>query len=160
MASAEGLAAAEGAGEIAADSVGGTELQGLTKLIFGQCVLTNTEATTDVSTHVAMLKVCNIAGTDSDDSVIVTLNDMNICLDDRFVQSQNGFVRVYIKNECSIEVPPGAGSTIGVIVYDKQGAVIRAPATCQGLRREATRQSGISGSTSLARFASDSCHPR
>ena len=66
-----------------------------------------------------MLKVCNIAGTDSDDSVIVTLNDMNICLDDGFVQSQNGFVRVYIKNECSIEVPPDAGSTIGVIVYDK-----------------------------------------
>jgi hypothetical protein len=110
---------AVGASELAADSVGGSELQAVTKLLFGQCVLTNSEATSPLSVHVAMTKDCTIAGTDSDDSVIVTLNDMNVCLDDGLVQSHNGFVRVHIKNECSIEVPPGAGSTIGIVVYDK-----------------------------------------
>lgn len=47
------------AAEIATDAVGAAELQGLTKLLFGQCILTAQEATSSINAGETLGKGCN-----------------------------------------------------------------------------------------------------
>ncbi|MGI0016792.1 MAG: hypothetical protein ACREBU_25510, partial [Nitrososphaera sp.] len=55
------------AADIGVDAVGGSELQGVTKLLFGQCVLTSAQNFEVVLPGNGLLIGCNISGVDSDD---------------------------------------------------------------------------------------------
>lgn len=110
---------AVGSSEIAANTVGGSELAGVTKLLFGQCTLTNEEATSGVAIGAFITVDCTISGVDSDDSVSATLNDMQSCFELLHADAKSGFARVYILNDCDSIFAPGAGSSIAVIVFDR-----------------------------------------
>src|SRR5688500_101296 len=56
------------AAEIATDAVGAAELQGVTKLLFGQCVPTDTQKTTSIAAANTIAITCSISGVDTDDS--------------------------------------------------------------------------------------------
>ncbi|MGH9876845.1 MAG: hypothetical protein ACREBU_06825 [Nitrososphaera sp.] len=114
---------AVGESEIAADAVGGSELIGVTKLLFGQCTLTNEEATTTVPPGGRLNVDCIISGVDSDDSAIVTRNAGTACFDlvaavPQSGDVKSGFVTVVFRNECSFDAFMGHGK-IGIIVFDK-----------------------------------------
>jgi len=107
------------AAEIATDAVGGAELQGVTKLLFGRCVLTNEKATTEVSSGSVIPVTCNINGVDGDDSAIATRNDGIGCFGIQTVQTGPGNVVVTLLNDCDSPAIVGSGATIGIIVFDK-----------------------------------------
>ncbi|MGH9878357.1 MAG: hypothetical protein ACRD5H_12035, partial [Nitrososphaerales archaeon] len=69
------------AADIGADAVGGSELIGVTKLLFGQCTLTSAEASLSVSPGSLNGVNCSISGVDGDDSAIATLGSANSCFD-------------------------------------------------------------------------------
>jgi hypothetical protein len=108
------------AAEIATDSVGAAELQGVTKLLFGQCIPTNTLRTTPINGGNFIAVQCNIIGIDDDDSASATLNDSSsTCFEVRGANLASGYVRVVVVNECGFSVALGEGSSIALIVYDK-----------------------------------------
>ena len=111
---------AVGSSEIATDAVGAAELQGVTKLLFGQCIPTNTLRTTPINGGNFIAVQCNITGIDDDDSASATLNDSSsTCFEVRGANLASGYVRVVVVNECGFSVALGEGSSIAVIVYDK-----------------------------------------
>lgn len=106
------------AAEIATDAVGAAEIQGVTKLLFGQCVLSSSENSISITAGAFLTKSCNISGVDSDDSAIALINAGNDCFE---VQSADLFtnqVLVDLKNDCATTQQVIAGK-IGVIVFDK-----------------------------------------
>jgi hypothetical protein len=108
------------AADIGADAVGGSELIGVTKLLFGQCVLTNTEATTVVPTNSRLSIECTINGVDDNDSVIATLsNPAVLCFSVVGAITDPNEVNVTLWNHCLGPASIGVGSTIGIIVLDK-----------------------------------------
>lgn len=112
------------AAEIATDAVGAAELQGVTKLQFGECVLTDAEKTKVVPAASTLLKTCNIAGVDDDDLAIATLNisfgGISSCFPMVYVVTESGHVNVIFKNTCPFEAAIGsAAGPIGILVYDK-----------------------------------------
>jgi len=108
-----------GASEIAANSVGASELIGVTKLLFGQCVLTSEEASTPTNPGILRGITCTISGVDTDDSAVATLNGGNNCFDAHQALTESGNVLVYLKNNCSSSQTVGPGGKIGIIVFDK-----------------------------------------
>jgi len=107
------------AAEIASDSVGGSELIGVTKLLFGQCVLTSSEYSTNLDPGIGTFVTCTISGVDNDDSAVATFNDGNSCIVVARTATLSGEVHVAIRNACPTAQTAGAGSMIAVIVYDK-----------------------------------------
>ncbi|MGH9879220.1 MAG: hypothetical protein ACRD5H_16440, partial [Nitrososphaerales archaeon] len=108
------------AADIGADAVGGSELQGVTKLLFGQCVLTSGENFEVVLPGNGLLIGCNISGVDSDDSASATMTSGSNCFAvTRADASSSSGVIVIIRNVCKTNQIPGSGSEIAVIVYDK-----------------------------------------
>lgn len=111
------------AAEIATDAVGGSELVGVTKLLFGQCVLTNAEYTNVQIPGGEVSVQCAISGVDSDDSAVATLNKSSSCFKVSRAVPASGLVFVLLRNDCSSNSSVGAGGTdggkIAVIVYDK-----------------------------------------
>jgi hypothetical protein len=107
------------AAEIATDAVGAAEIQGVTKLLFGQCAADSTEASKSVLSGFDVNVVCTISGTDSDDSAVAIMNSgNNACFSVREAKPQTNSVVVKFYNECSSTFTLGA-TTISVIVYDK-----------------------------------------
>ncbi len=105
--------------KIKADSVGGSELIGVTKLLFGQCAADSFEGTTIVGSGNNLVIACTINGVDSDDSAIALVNTNNSCFDlKRAFTITNGVIAI-VKNECSTTSQFGTGTKIGIIVFDK-----------------------------------------
>ena len=107
------------AAEIATDAVGGAELSMVTKLIFGQCMLTNSEATTNIQPLEVSDINCSISGVDNDDSAVATLNNSNFCFHAAKAEPETNSVHVNITNECSTAQQVGSDSSIAVMVFDK-----------------------------------------
>ena len=106
--------------EIATDAVGAAELQGVTKLLFGECTITQT---TPVGVNGTLVKSCVISGVDADDRAIVTPNDASNSTGERCLrlisaEATSGSVALVYVNECNAPAMLGTAS-IGVIVYDK-----------------------------------------
>jgi hypothetical protein len=98
--------------------VGALELEGVTKLLFGQCELTSTEATGVISAGNSLYVYCTINGVDSDDSAIAALSQQNSCFETRKVVAQSNTVSVQMVNECSTSQAIGT-SSIAIIVFDE-----------------------------------------
>ena len=108
------------AADIGADAVGGSELIGVTKLLFGQCVLTSDENGLLLPPAGGTSIDCNISGVDSDDSAIATMTtSLNPCFVVTRADADSSGVIVTIRNACNVGVAPGPGSALAVIVYDK-----------------------------------------
>jgi hypothetical protein len=107
------------ASDIATDAVGAAELQGVTKLLFGQCS-TSSAAGTGQGPGASAIVSCRIAGADTDDSVMATLNYSGLCygVEQAFVRSADT-VWVQVKNDCSSSQTWPASARMAVIVYDK-----------------------------------------
>jgi hypothetical protein len=107
------------AAEIAPDAVGGSELIGVSKLLFGQCVADNTEGTTSVPAGDGLNIQCTINGVDIDDSAIVTAKSGQSCFDIERALTNTNTVNVQLRNDCTSTQSFGVGSEIGIIVFDK-----------------------------------------
>ncbi len=107
------------AAKIKADSVGGSELIGVTKLLFGQCAADSTEGTTSVGSGGLLIVQCTISGVDNDDSAIAENNDGQPCFGVRRATPTTNTVNVLFINECPSTQNFGTGQEISVIVYDK-----------------------------------------
>jgi len=105
--------------EIATDAVGAAELQGVTKLLFGECVLNSSENYANITHGLAFQKTCNITGVDSDDFATATFTKGSPCFAVSLADTQTGSVNVVLRNVCSSGAPLKAGDSIAVIVYDK-----------------------------------------
>ena len=109
------------AAEIATDAVGAAELAGVTKLLFGECTVTNN---TPIAAGAAIGPACLINGLDLDDRVIAILNKSSnpsaigcISTSSAYSRGSEG-VEMILRNECSTAVTLGT-ATIGVMAYDK-----------------------------------------
>jgi len=110
------------AAEIATDAVGAAELQGVTKLLFGKCVVNSSLGTFDVAAGSSISIPCAITGVDLDDRAIAQKNSGNECFTERDAKSFTGTktgIFVDFVNECTTTQQFGTGSQISVIVFDK-----------------------------------------
>ncbi len=107
------------AADIATDAVGAAELQGVTKLIFGKCVLNNSENVSDIDPGSGFIKICNISGVDSNDFAVATFTHGSNCFAIGSAETETGSVRVVLRNVCSSSDSLFAGDSIAVMVYDK-----------------------------------------
>jgi hypothetical protein len=107
------------ASEIATDAVGAAEIQGVSKLLFGQCKLNSVEASVSVQPGISLQVNCTITGVDGDDSAIATMDDGSTCFHAGRALTITNEVLVYLRNECSTPQTVGSGSNISVMVYDK-----------------------------------------
>jgi len=106
--------------EIAPNSVGGSELIGVTKLLFGQCKPTAGVASTLVAAGQLLVVTCNVSGgVDTDDSALASLNDGNDCFGTHKADTVGSQVDVFLINHCTSTEQLGSDATIAVIVYDK-----------------------------------------
>jgi hypothetical protein len=105
--------------EIATDAVGAAELQGVTKLLFGQCAASSSEGTVNVFSGDTLTVECTITGVDSDDSAIAVKNSGNNCFDIRSARVDADTVFVDLKNACSNVAKLSSGARISIIVFDK-----------------------------------------
>lgn len=104
------------AADLAPDSVGGSELQGVTKLLFGECVF---NSAVGLGPGTLITFTCAISGVDGDDFAVATLRAGNGCYEvAKATPFDGGSVLVSLRNECPTTQTTGAG-TIAVIVYDK-----------------------------------------
>ena len=110
------------AAEIATDAVGAAELQGVTKLLFGKCVVNSSLGTSDVAAGSGISIPCAITGVDLDDRAIAQKNSGNGCFTERdanpFTGTKTGIFVDFV-NECTTTQQFGTGSQISVIVFDK-----------------------------------------
>jgi hypothetical protein len=107
------------ASDLAADSVGGSELIGVTKLLFGQCAANSSEGTTTFPPGAGTLISCSINGVNSDDSVIAQMQVAGGCFDARASKVIASQVEVAVYNQCSTSQQIGTGTQVAVIVFDK-----------------------------------------
>jgi hypothetical protein len=111
---------AVGSNEIAPDAVGGSELQGVSKLLFGQCISTESQRTSATLPGFLWQVACTITGVDADDSAVATLNNQAAsCFEIAHARTGVNFVAVEVRNDCSFSTTLGSASSIAVIVYDK-----------------------------------------
>ena len=106
------------AAETATDAVGAAEIQGVTKLLFGQCTLSTSDADQMLSTGFTYTKGCSISGVDSDDTALAELNRPVSCIRVSSVLPSTNVVGVALTNVYSTPQEIGA-ATMAVIVYDK-----------------------------------------
>ncbi|HEY8140506.1 MAG TPA: hypothetical protein VIE86_05425 [Nitrososphaera sp.] len=106
------------ASDIATDAVGAAEIQGVTKLLFGQCKPTSSQATVDVLNGFTLAIDCMISGVDSDDSAFADKNIGNQCFHIDTVDTQSGKVRLLVTNQCGFTSQLGQAE-FAVLVYDK-----------------------------------------
>lgn len=104
---------------IAPDAVGASELQGVSKLLFGQCKTDATEGSANVTSTALKAINCSITGVDSDDSALANRNSGNQCFDVANADTRTNLVIVWIRNDCSSAANVGTGMEISVLVYDK-----------------------------------------
>jgi hypothetical protein len=106
------------AAEIATDAIGAAELQGVTKLLFGQCVVDSATGNLDIDPGTAIFVYCKINGVDSDDSAIATVNKQS-CVYATAAYPFSNTVTVLLGNFCDHSIKAGAGTRISVMVFDK-----------------------------------------
>ena len=112
------------AADIATDAVGAAEIQGVTKLLFGQCDPTTSEETSSIGPGGGIFIECAINGVDASDFAIATLKGDGSCF---YVSSATPLntssddkgVDVNLKNNCEIPQQLGSKARIAVIVYEK-----------------------------------------
>jgi len=102
-----------GESEIAPNAVGASELQGVTRLMFMDCVKT---IELSISPGNVVTTPCTVPGADVDDLAIASHSGSS-CFPVAKVDSQAGYVSIHLFNRCSAEIEPGA-LTISLIVYD------------------------------------------
>jgi hypothetical protein len=107
------------AADIATDAVGAAEIQGVTKMQFAKCVLTDEEGFKVINPDKALGKLCKIVGVTTADQAIGTLNWGNSCFVVSQILPQVGGVSVVIQNTCATPQNPSSGSIISLIVYRK-----------------------------------------
>ena len=107
------------AAEIATDAVGAAEIQGVTKLLFGQCVPMDAQKNMILAAGAQIPVTCKITGVDVDDSASATLNRASGCFEVAQTLPSINQVFVYVRNDCSATAALGESATIAVIVYDK-----------------------------------------
>jgi hypothetical protein len=107
------------AADIATDAVSGDELKGVSKLLFGQCIPSETIRNTSYPSGYGFTVTCNITGVDADDSATATLNHSNACFEVRGANTASSRVDVIIVQDCGTPISLGLSSSIAVIVYDK-----------------------------------------
>ena len=107
------------ASDIATDAAGAAELQGVTKFLFGQCILTSSEATANILTGGLLNVDCNINGVDADANAIATLNEGSGCFTARQAYTGTNNVKVSLVNDCSVTDNVQDGANISILVYDK-----------------------------------------
>ncbi len=114
------------AAEIATDAVGAAEIQGVTKLLFGQCKLTDTEANTKVNAGDPIEIECSINGVDADDTAIATQTGFfsNTCFVVATTLTDTNTVSVFLRNDCDSTQFIGSAQ-IAIEVFDKQHAIVR-----------------------------------
>ena len=112
------------AAEIATDAVGAAELQGVTKLLFGECNPPTNVDTATISPGVGIYFDCAINGVDADDSAIATYRPGSSCF---YVSSAKALntssddkgVEILLTNGCMVSAQMGSDARLAVIVYDK-----------------------------------------
>jgi hypothetical protein len=107
------------AAEIATDAVGAAEIQGVTKLLFGQCAVDSGEAASSVDQTKFLNIDCAISGVDADDSAVATKSDGNSCFEVEKALPSIDRVIVVMRNDCSSPQTIGTAGKIGIVVFDK-----------------------------------------
>lgn len=107
------------ASKIATDAVGGSELVGVTKLLFGQCGADSTEGSTTVNPGGDLDIKCSINGVDADDSAIAMKNAGNGCFEVYEALLSLNLVTLALRNECATAATVGTGADFSIIVFDK-----------------------------------------
>ena len=109
------------AAEIAQDAVGASELQGVSKLLFGVCGTSEFQGS-GWANGAVNTATCSIRGAAAGDSVIAFLNGktINLC----YVASQGWVdsadtVKVYVQGNCNFAPIFNTAATISVIVYHR-----------------------------------------
>ena len=101
------------AAEIAANAVGASELQGVTKLEFRECSIS---FATPISSGFTSSGLCPMPGLTTSDKVIVTKEHGNPCFLAANAVPENGNIRIYLVNACNNTGVPGV-MTYAVMVY-------------------------------------------
>ena len=107
------------AADIGVDAVGASEIQGVTKLSFGQCALTDTQMNTPVNAGSLLTITCNITGVDGDDNAFAMVNNVSPCFSASQAGPSTGKVFVELRNNCDFAQTTGKVASIAVLVYDK-----------------------------------------
>jgi hypothetical protein len=107
------------AAEIAADAVGGSEIQGVTRLLFGRCAADSNEASHNVDPTKFLNVVCTIVGVELGDSVMATKNSGNNCFEIERALPGSGTATVVLRNECTTQQHIGTPSSFSIVVFDK-----------------------------------------
>ena len=106
------------AAEIATDAVGAAEIQGVTKLLFGRCILTSAEAVISINPGITLAINYTISGFATGDTAVATFNQLSSCFQVAQVNPNTGQVTVFLYNEFSTIQQPGS-ARIGVVVFHK-----------------------------------------
>jgi len=112
------------AAEIATDAVGAAEIQGVTKLLFGECNPPTSADTANIPPGLAVTFDCEINGVDADDSAIATYRDGSLCFVVGSAKAQattldSKGVKILLFNRCMDSAQIGSDARIAVLVYDK-----------------------------------------
>ncbi|HKX82412.1 MAG TPA: hypothetical protein VJL54_09175 [Nitrososphaera sp.] len=107
------------AAEIATDAVGAAELQGVTKLMFAQCILNNAEQNMLLGEGAGFAKSCQVNGVDGDDTAVATVTAGGSCIGVTRADALTNSVSVFIRNMCISDTIPEPGAAIAIIVFDK-----------------------------------------
>ena len=103
------------AADLGPDSVGASELKGVGKIIFAECIYTNANPTSPAFSNLAR---CSVPGADSDDSVVATLDSGSLCFVIAQADPTTDGVEIFVKNDCSFGSAPGT-MAFGIMVFDK-----------------------------------------
>jgi hypothetical protein len=90
----------------------------VTKLLFGQCKATNSEATVDVINGATLGIDCTITGVDNDDSAFADKNSGNNCFLIENTETLSNKVQLFVTNYCGHTSNLGPAE-FAVMVYDK-----------------------------------------
>ena len=98
--------------DLAPDSVGASELQGVSKLIFAKCI-----PFYNIKPGEIQGRDCSVPGVAAGDFVVVTANSGITCLIPTLAHSFAGGITVNVKNTCNLIY--NGGQNMSVIVFQK-----------------------------------------
>ncbi len=110
---------AVGSSEIAANAVGASEIAGVSKLIFAQCDVDDTEGQINLVPRQSLGLTCPVEGAFNGDNVIATFKQVPSCIDIEAAEAYEDTVTVVVQNDCTIDAVVGVRSEISLIVFDK-----------------------------------------
>jgi len=108
------------AADLGPDSVGASEIKGVSKLIYAECTPPDIVI---IQAHQDGVASCSISGVDSDDSIMVQLNRNQACDIVTEAEPFTDRVDLYLHNECDVAVGFGGNDDThhptGLIIWDK-----------------------------------------